>query len=44
MQWNSDPTADTVFAIIQLSGWPKTAVSDGKGKIYVNNAEKLKWM
>jgi DNA-binding beta-propeller fold protein YncE len=35
-----DPIADTVFATIQLSGWPETAVSDGKGKIYVNNAEK----
>ncbi len=35
-----DPTADTVFATIQLSGWPETAVSDGKGYIYVNNAEK----
>jgi DNA-binding beta-propeller fold protein YncE len=23
-----------------LSGWPETAVSDGKGNIYVNNAEK----
>ncbi len=35
-----DPVADTVFATIQLSGWPETAVSDGKGNIYVNNAEK----
>ena len=35
-----DPVADTVFATIQLTGWPETAVSDGKGKIYVNNAEK----
>ncbi len=35
-----DPSADTVFATIQLSGWPETAVSDGKGRIYVNNAEK----
>jgi DNA-binding beta-propeller fold protein YncE len=35
-----DPTADTVFATIQLTGWPETAVSDGKGNIYVNNAEK----
>src|SRR5580704_5167926 len=35
-----DPGADTVFATIQLTGWPETAVSDGKGKIYVNNAEK----
>ena len=35
-----DPVADTVFATIQLTGWPETAVSDGKGYIYVNNAEK----
>ena len=35
-----DPTDDTVFATIQLTGWPETAVSDGKGKIYVNNSEK----
>lgn len=35
-----DPTNDTVVATIQLTGWPETAVSDGKGKIYVNNAEK----
>ncbi|HEY5367922.1 MAG TPA: YncE family protein [Hanamia sp.] len=35
-----DPTADTVVATIQLTGWPETAVSDGKGNIYVNNSEK----
>jgi DNA-binding beta-propeller fold protein YncE len=35
-----DPVADTVFTTVQLSGWPETAVSDGKGNIYVNNAEK----
>jgi len=35
-----DPNADTVVATIQLTGWPETAVSDGKGSIYVNNAEK----
>jgi DNA-binding beta-propeller fold protein YncE len=35
-----DPAADTVFTTIQLTGWPETAVSDGKGNIYVNNAEK----
>jgi DNA-binding beta-propeller fold protein YncE len=35
-----DPTTDTVVATIQLTGWPETAVSDGKGNIYVNNAEK----
>ena len=35
-----DPVADTVVATIQLTGWPEAAVSDGKGHIYVNNAEK----
>ncbi|MFI5185090.1 MAG: YncE family protein [Chitinophagales bacterium] len=35
-----DPSTDTVFATVQLTGWPETAVSDGKGNIYVNNAEK----
>src|SRR5690349_18247754 len=35
-----DPNTDTVVATIQLTGWPETAVSDGRGKIYVNNAEK----
>jgi YVTN family beta-propeller protein len=35
-----DPKADTVVATVQLSGWPEAAVSDGSGKIYVNNAEK----
>jgi DNA-binding beta-propeller fold protein YncE len=35
-----DPVADTPVATIQLTGWPETAVSDGKGNIYVNNAEK----
>ncbi len=35
-----DPATDTVVATIQLTGWPETAVSDGKGNIYVNNAEK----
>ncbi|CAN5241889.1 hypothetical protein BH11BAC5_BH11BAC5_07860 [soil metagenome] len=35
-----DPANDTVVATIQLTGWPETAVSDGKGNIYVNNAEK----
>ncbi len=35
-----DATADTVFATVQLTGWPEAAVSDGKGKIYVNNSEK----
>jgi DNA-binding beta-propeller fold protein YncE len=35
-----DPTNDQAVATIQLTGWPETAVSDGAGKIYVNNAEK----
>jgi len=35
-----DPTTDKVVATIQLTGWPEAAVSDGRGRIYVNNAEK----
>jgi DNA-binding beta-propeller fold protein YncE len=35
-----NPLTDKVVATIQLTGWPETAVSDGAGKIYVNNAEK----
>jgi DNA-binding beta-propeller fold protein YncE len=35
-----DPTTDQAVATIQLTGWPETAVSDGAGRIYVNNAEK----
>jgi DNA-binding beta-propeller fold protein YncE len=35
-----DPATDKAIATIQLTGWPETATSDGKGKIYVNNAEK----
>lgn len=35
-----DPVTDQAVATIQLTGWPETATSDGKGKIYVNNAEK----
>ena len=35
-----DPVTDKVVATIQLTGWPETAASDGKGHIYVNNAEK----
>ena len=35
-----DPATDQPVATIQLTGWPETAVSDGAGKIYVNNAEK----
>jgi len=35
-----DPETDKVAATIPLTGWPETAVSDGAGKVYVNNAEK----
>ncbi len=35
-----DPATDKAVTTIQLTGWPETATSDGKGKIYVNNAEK----
>ena len=35
-----DPVTDKAVATIQLTGWPETATSDGKGKVYVNNAEK----
>jgi DNA-binding beta-propeller fold protein YncE len=35
-----DPSTDQVAATVQLTGWPETAVSDGKGNVYVNNAEK----
>lgn len=35
-----DPATDKAVATIQLTGWPEAAVSDGAGKIYVNNAEK----
>ncbi|HEY2581830.1 MAG TPA: hypothetical protein VGI43_08490 [Mucilaginibacter sp.] len=35
-----DPATDRAVATIQLTGWPETAVSDGAGKIYVNNTEK----
>src|ERR1700730_7363819 len=35
-----DPATDKAVATIVLTGWPETAVSDGAGKIYVNNAEK----
>jgi DNA-binding beta-propeller fold protein YncE len=35
-----DPSTDKAIATIQLTGWPETAASDGKGHIYVNNAEK----
>lgn len=35
-----DPVTDKVVTTIQLSAWPEAATSDGKGKIYVNNAGK----
>jgi DNA-binding beta-propeller fold protein YncE len=35
-----DPKTDKAVATVPLGGWPETAVSDGAGKIYVNNAEK----
>ncbi len=35
-----DPTTDQAIATVQLTGWPEAAVSDGAGRIYVNNAEK----
>ena len=35
-----DPETDKAVATIQLTGWPETAASDGRGKIYVNNSEK----
>jgi hypothetical protein len=35
-----DPATDKAVATISLTGWPEAAASDGKGRIYVNNAEK----
>jgi DNA-binding beta-propeller fold protein YncE len=35
-----DPSTDQAVATITLTGWPEAAASDGKGRIYVNNAEK----
>ncbi len=35
-----DPATDQAVATVQLTGWPEAAVSDGAGRIYVNNAEK----
>jgi len=35
-----DPSTDKVVATIPLSGKPETAVSDGAGKIFVNNEDK----
>ncbi len=35
-----DPVTDKVTATIPLSGKPETAVSDGEGKVFVNNEDK----
>jgi len=35
-----DPSTDKSIATIQLTGWPETAASDGRGRVYVNNAAK----
>lgn len=35
-----DPESDKPVATVELSGRPEAAVSDGKGRIYVNNEEK----
>ncbi len=35
-----DPTTDAVTATIPLSGKPETAVSNGAGKVFVNNEDK----
>jgi YVTN family beta-propeller protein len=35
-----DPATDKVIATIPLTGKPETAVSDGAGKIFVNNEDK----
>jgi YVTN family beta-propeller protein len=35
-----DPETDKVVATIPLTGKPETAVSDGNGKIFVNNEDK----
>ena len=35
-----DPSTDKVVATIPLSGKPETAVSDGEGKVFVNNEDK----
>lgn len=35
-----DPATDKVVATISLTGKPETAVSDGAGKIFINNEDK----
>ncbi len=35
-----DPSTDKVVATIDVKGKPETAVSDGKGHIYINNEDK----
>lgn len=35
-----DPASEKVVATIQLTGKPETAVSDGAGKVFVNNEDK----
>lgn len=35
-----DPSTDKVIATIDVKGKPETAVSDGEGKIFINNEDK----
>ncbi len=35
-----DPTTDKVVATIDVKGKPETAVSDGAGKVFINNEDK----
>ncbi|MDQ2752766.1 MAG: YncE family protein [Bacteroidota bacterium] len=35
-----DPSTDKVVATIDVKGKPETAVSDGKGKVFINNEDK----
>ena len=35
-----DPTTNKVVATIDVKGKPETAVSDGEGKIFINNEDK----
>ena len=35
-----DPSTEKVVATIAIGGKPETAVSDGKGKLYINNEDK----
>jgi YVTN family beta-propeller protein len=37
-----DPSNNTVVATIDVGGKPETAVSDGKGKVFVNIEDKMK--